>query len=405
MAVNPTKAKKPKKPRPDFPLFPHARGYWAKKVRGKMRYFGPWADPDRAVALWKAQQDDLLAGREPSVTEVDDDGKPVLPGITVKYLCDAFLTSKGEARDAGELTVGTFRQYLRACMLMADTFGRNRVASDLKPTDFAKLKTEARKGRGVPGVDEKVRLTRGVFKWAYESGLIERPVVFGPDFKQATAADRRKQRQRQRAEHGPKLFTAKEINAMLAEATPSLRAMILLGINCGFGATDCSDLRTNHIDLKARTLDCPRRKTGIPRRAVLWPETVKALRVALEQRHEPKGDTPDNSVFVTHHGNTFTRTTDKGTRIDSVGMMFNKLAEAVGAKRARCGFYGLRATFQTEANKAGDIQAARLIMGHEDEGDMTARYTQAIGDDRLKAVTDHVRKWLKPKTTKKKPSK
>jgi len=58
------------KPRADFPLFPHQAGYWCKKVRGKLHYFGKVAnDPKGQAALnkWLEQRDDLLAGRVPRV--------------------------------------------------------------------------------------------------------------------------------------------------------------------------------------------------------------------------------------------------------------------------------------------------------------------------------------------------
>ena len=56
------------KPHPDFPLGMHATGYWCKKVRGTIRYFGKIAgdeDGQAALPLWPEQKDDLLAGRTP----------------------------------------------------------------------------------------------------------------------------------------------------------------------------------------------------------------------------------------------------------------------------------------------------------------------------------------------------
>ena len=50
---------------PEFPLFPQASGRWAKKIRGKLHYFGKVANDPKgsaALKLWLEQKDDLLAG-------------------------------------------------------------------------------------------------------------------------------------------------------------------------------------------------------------------------------------------------------------------------------------------------------------------------------------------------------
>src|SRR6266446_2568840 len=89
-----SKPAKPNKPHPDFPLFPHATGRWAKKIRGQMHYFGPWSDPDAALAKYLEQKDSLHAGRKP---------RDISNGVTIKELCNRFLNAKQSLVDSGEL--------------------------------------------------------------------------------------------------------------------------------------------------------------------------------------------------------------------------------------------------------------------------------------------------------------
>ena len=52
-------------PTPTSPCSPTPRGVWAKKIRGKLHYFGPWDDPDGALKKYLEQKDALHAGRKP----------------------------------------------------------------------------------------------------------------------------------------------------------------------------------------------------------------------------------------------------------------------------------------------------------------------------------------------------
>ena len=49
--TTPAPAGKPQKPYPDLPLFFHATGRRAKKIRGKLHYFRWWNDPQRVLQL------------------------------------------------------------------------------------------------------------------------------------------------------------------------------------------------------------------------------------------------------------------------------------------------------------------------------------------------------------------
>ena len=171
-----TPVNKPPKPTPDFPLFPHACGQWAKKIKGKLHYFGPWSDPeaalvrycgrasnpkriasrvrsakpypdspfyrhksgqlakrtrarvhyfgtdpDAALEKWLKQKDDLLAGRAP------EDGD----GLTVGRLANQFLISKQRLVDSGELNQRTWDDYHTICARVVPALGPGRLVANL----------------------------------------------------------------------------------------------------------------------------------------------------------------------------------------------------------------------------------------------------------------------------------
>lgn len=183
---------------------------------------------------------------------------------------------------------------------------------------------------------------------------------------------------------------------MLDRAGVQLRAMIYLGINCGFGNNDCAMLPIKALDLKGGWLDFGRPKTGIHRRCPLWPETIKALKAALEKRPRPKAGISTDRVFITKFGVPW----EKEMHTDTViSRELRRVLKALKVYRKGVGFYALRHTFQTIGEKARDKDAVRAIMGHvESSSDMSAVYSEEpVEDSRLRAVTDFVRAWLFPR--------
>ena len=244
------KGSKPAKPRPDFPLFPHATGRWAKKIRGKLHYFGKWADPDAALQRYVEERDDLYAGRKP---------RRKGEGLTVKDLVNKFLLAKKARVDAGELALGTFGDQYKTCKRVLSVFGGDRLVDDLAADDFETLRAQIAKTYGKLSRKVEIKRVRSIFRYAYEANLIEKPVRFGPGFVGPSRRELRCERQ----QNGQRMFEAAEIRAMLAAAPVPLKAMILLGINCGFGNTDVANLTVKNLDLKGGWCNYPRPKTGI----------------------------------------------------------------------------------------------------------------------------------------------
>jgi integrase len=379
---------RPKKPYPDFPLTPHASGAWQKKIRGKIHYFGRWAKRvngklvriegdgwKEALEEYKKVADDLHAGRTPRVQS---------DGLTVADLCNRFLTAKLRQKEAGEIGSRMFADYKSTTDRLVSTFGKTRLVDDLAADDFEALRDEMAKQWGPARLGTGIQMIRTVFKYAFESGLIDRPVRYGPQFKKPSASVLR----RHRAKQGAKLFSADEVRKLIDAASPSMQAIILLGINCGFGNSDCGNLPLRAIDLDAGMIDYPRPKTGNARRCPLWPETVAALRTALDKRPTPKKEEDAALVFVTKYGESWAKDVADSPITKEMRKLLNKLG--VDGQR---NFYTLRHTFRTIADESKDQPAVDFIMGHVDAS-MAGHYRERFEDSRLRAVADHVHAWV-----------
>ena len=165
------------KPRPDFPLFPHASGRWAKKIRGQFQYFGAVADDPKgkaALEKWLEQKDDLLAGRRP---------RPKTDGLTIRELCDRFMVSRKDRLDTRELTPATFADYYSTCRRIIEFFGKNQLVSDLAPGDFQRFRASLAKGWGPVTLGNEIQRVRVVFRYAVENLLVLTPISYGSTFK------------------------------------------------------------------------------------------------------------------------------------------------------------------------------------------------------------------------------
>lgn len=373
--VHPKAPAKPSKPYPEFPLYAHATRRWAKRIRGEIRYFGPWDDPDAALSNYLKQKDALHAGRKP---------RPEAEALTVKDAANDFLNAKTALLEVGELSPHTWDNYKRATDELVAHIGKTRLVADLDPQDFAALRNKLAKKWGPHRLAVTIQHIRSVFKHAFDAGLTPTPIRFGPGFKRPT----KKTFRLHRAEQGTKLFTADELRRLIAAAGTPLKAMLLLGINCGMGNSDCGRLPVTGVNLESGWLDYPRPKTGVNRRCSLWPETVAALREALANRPKAKNEEHAGLLFITKYGLPWA----KDTPDSPITKEMRKLLDQFGINGHR-NYYTLRHTFRTIADEAKDQPAADYIMGHARD-DMASVYRERISDERLKAVADHVRAWL-----------
>lgn len=380
-----SKATKPAKPYEGFPLGPHGNGQWCKRIKGTLRFFGRWADDlDGAKALtrYNEERSDLEAGHVPRARGSQE--------ITLRELCNEYLATKQKALTGGKIKQRTYEEYKQTTDRIIDQFGKLRTVKSLGPTDFDAFYEVLEQRYGTVSLGNEINRVRMVFGYAESYKLITEPVTFGELFVKPTED---KLREHRRA-NGRKDFSAADIVAMLGEARPQIRAMILLGINCGFGNADVGLLPIDAVDLEEGWVEFARTKNFLPRMCPLWPETVEAVKLALKFRRKPHDSAHDHLLFITRKGEPWHK--DNSKKSTPLSKEFQKLMELSGVYRKGAGFYGLRHTFETQGGNACDQVAIDVIMGHAAAGDnkIPANYRHEIWGERFVKVTNLVRTWL-----------
>jgi integrase len=300
-----------------------------------------------------------------------------------------FLDAKEINVQSGEMEYPTWKAYESFGNRMIRVFGASALVESLGPDDFQRLRKDLQTThKSLASINGDIGKIKAFFNWAGPGsngqGYIDRLPRFGSLFKRPSKSAL----EREREEQGGRVFRAEQIQTLLATAPPKLKAMILLGINCGYGNTDCAKLPLGKLDLDGGWANFARTKNAIRRRNPLWPETVEALRVVRASRKSPSDTKYASRVFITKYSQPF--------RACALGYEFEKLAVKVGMTREEADFYDLRRTCASIGLQMNDDEAMRTILGHKRlAADMLGVYNRlSVADARLLVVTDYIHDWL-----------
>lgn len=371
---------KPAKPYPEFPLFPHQSGQWAKKINGSIRYFGTWDDPEKALSLYESE-------RKAWELNINPRTMTIIPGfgnktdLSIADGINLFLDYVENKVLQKELSSRSYQDYRRSCKRVLQCIPRSFPINAMTTQQWLKVEQQLRNNSNPTTAGNHINRVLICLKWLKDNRLIEDP-YFGTAMKRPSKAKIRIAKK----QSGKRWFEREEIHSLLAGSRPSIAAMILLGVNCGYGNADCSRLQTSWIDFENGWIDFARPKTGIDRRAKLWPETIQRINNWLDVR--PRVNVP--WLFVTRLGNQWSQ---EDSHECQIAKTFRLLCQQTRLHVVGRGFYGLRRTCETIGGNAKDQVALDYIMGHIDQT-MGGVYRQRIEDYRLEAVSEVIRKWL-----------
>ena len=350
-----------------FPLTLHKTGQFCKKIKGKIYYFG--TDKPQALERYLEQAVYLHTGKAPKPGASQD-------RLSIKILCNLYLDHQESRADIGEIKSRHISDQISLLKDFVRFIGPNRAVSDISTIELQNYRKRLiKKGKSPNTINNRIATVKAMYNWALDNEVIDNSPRLKA-VKKVTPLRKEKP-----------TFTVSQIQKMLQKASPQMKAMIWLGLNCGFGCTDCAELKWKNVDLQNGRVDLPRGKTGIGRNLPLWLETVRALSEVLVS---------GELVFYTRKGNPWVRTIkgagkngkEKYKKTNNVSKEFSKLMKRAEVKMEKgVGFYTLRRTAATLTARSGDPFAVQRLLGHADLK-MATTYVQDVSEQTDRAINN-----------------
>ena len=350
-----------------FPLTLHKTRQYCKKIRGKIYYFG--TDKQKALQRYLEQASVLHAGRNIRPNAVT-------ANVTIRSLCNLYLEDQESKVQVGELTPRHYADQVSCLRVFVRFLGPCRQLDEISALDLQNYKKKLQRTyASAHRVNLHISVMKAMFHWARKNDVLE-------NIPNIDAVSKAKVVYKERP-----VFTPQQVQKLLETADIQMRAMIWLGLNCGFGCTDCAELEWKDLDLENGRVKLARKKTGITRNLPLWLETIDALKEVPKSSH---------LVFFTSKGNPWVRTIrthdkhgiNKYTTDNAISKKFSKLLKKAGIKMEKgVGFYTLRRTAATLTARSGDPFAVQRLLGHADLK-MATTYVQDVSEQTDRAINN-----------------
>jgi hypothetical protein len=215
------------------------------------------------------------------------------------------------------------------------------------------------------------------------------------------------------------VFSLDELKLLLQYAGPLDRLLILLGLNCGFGAAESASLlvgevfiRTPHSDRHKEMLGVElsptdsfikriRRKSGVYGEFLLFAETTKSLEWALAERRKFGPLKPADKLLVNSNGEPFDKATSGGNSNRQIPNRFARLLYRIREDKqtiTTLPFKMLRKTGGNLVKRFSDGEIAGIFLCHGQpvaSDDLSDIYTtRPFG--KLFAASQRVQEYLLP---------